>query len=287
MAEELLARAHLAVLDLETTGDRLDRIIEIGLVVIRALRISETWTTLVNPRVPIPPAVLACHGLSQTDFDAAPAFGQVAGDLASRLSAADALVCHNAGFDIRHVQRELLESGHSPVETAVIDTLAESRKSWGRGENTLGEVAGRLGVSGEHRHRALDDARLTAGVLIEFACRKGEGFRLADFPGYRESAAIYSKPARPPAAAQAAAGRAYASVARDAEAQHGSVLRVLLVSAARAGREVGVVYMKAGRGLCHRRLRPIRVDQDHLVARGRAGEPEETLALAVIREVRW
>jgi DNA polymerase III epsilon subunit-like protein len=52
-----------------------------------------------------------------------------------------------------------------------VDTLGLARGLFGAGENALGELAARLGLPDERRHRALGDARTTARVLLALAPR--------------------------------------------------------------------------------------------------------------------
>src|SRR5262245_50913797 len=96
----------LAFVDLETTGTTaaIDAITEIGIVRIEpdsadesVLRVSE-WSTLVNPGVPIPPAIEALTGITNAMVRDAPPFARVADEVATRTAGA-LFVAHNARFD--------------------------------------------------------------------------------------------------------------------------------------------------------------------------------------------
>jgi DNA polymerase III epsilon subunit family exonuclease len=292
MSHGFLSRARLAVLDLETSGAPPGRsgIVEIGLVEVEALRISDAWSSLVNPGCPISPMVTAIHGITDEDVRPAPLFEDLAEGLSRRLSQADAIVCHNAPFDMRFLQRALAAVNAPLIRRPVIDTLAASRAEWGRGGNSLGEVAGRLGVPERHHHRALTDAQVTADVVVAFACRLGEGFSLADFPGFIPDGSAFLEAAR--GGVGRAAVAAYGSVAinpvaADAAPQHGEVMRVLLHSAVRASREVGVICLVGGSGRVERRLVPRAIEGDLLVGWSLTRGEETRLRIEEIVEVRW
>lgn len=287
MSHGLLSRARLAVLDLETSGapPGASGIVEIGLVEIDALRIADSWSSLVNPGCPISPAVTAIHGITDQEVRLAPRFEELAGDLGRRLSLADAIVCHNAPFDMRFLQQAMAAVGAPLVGRPVLDTLAASRAAWGRGENSLGEVAARLGVRERPPHRALADAQMTADVVVEFACRLGDGFPLVEFPGFVEDGAVFLDPARVGTGRVAVA--AYGALPADEAPQHSEVMRVLLNSAARARREIGVVCLVAGNQRVERRLVPRLIEGGVLVAWSAARSREARLRIEEIVEVRW
>ena len=62
--------AELVVFDLDTTGlsASRDRMCEIGAVRVRGLAIDETFDTLVNPGVVLPPTIAALTGIHQGDL---------------------------------------------------------------------------------------------------------------------------------------------------------------------------------------------------------------------------
>ena len=188
-----LARTRLAALDFETTGvSRGDhRVVEIGVVYVDNLVIVDRFESLVNPGLPIHPGATAVHGITDDDVADAPRFLEFVADLRARLAGVDAIVCHNAPFDMPFLQREMKAGGLPLLDRPVIDTLAAARAAWGRGGNALGEVAGRLGVRAGAGHRALADAETTARVLIEFAGHFGEEYPLAGFPGYVADGSTY------------------------------------------------------------------------------------------------
>ncbi len=83
------------------------RICEIGAVRVRGFELVDTFESLVNPGVKLPPEVARLTGLRDPDLRRAPA---MAGVLRRFLAFAgdDLLVAHNAKFDQRFLERQLL-----------------------------------------------------------------------------------------------------------------------------------------------------------------------------------
>src|SRR6185369_15526641 len=73
----------LAFFDLETTGVRIgrDRIVQVGVVRVMPDGSRESWESLVNPEMPIPPEATAVHGISDLDVAFAPRLQDVASEL--------------------------------------------------------------------------------------------------------------------------------------------------------------------------------------------------------------
>ena len=155
----------LAFVDLETTGTRAaeDRITEVGIVRVDAdasggqPRVHE-WSTLVDPEVPIPPAIQALTGITDAMVAGAPAFGAVAGEIAERI--ADCVfIAHNARFDHGFLKHSYARAGR-PFSARPLCTVRLSRRLFPDAQgHGLDAVVARHGLDLPDRHRALGDAR--------------------------------------------------------------------------------------------------------------------------------
>ncbi|WP_146033856.1 3'-5' exonuclease, partial [Burkholderia humptydooensis] len=101
----------LAFVDLETTGGSAaeHRITEIGVVVVNASHVS-TWTTLVDPRQPIPPFIQQLTGITDAMVRGAPTFADIASALFERLDG-KLFVAHNVSFDRGFLRAEFERAG--------------------------------------------------------------------------------------------------------------------------------------------------------------------------------
>lgn len=164
-----LAEASFVVLDLETTGlsPSTARICEIGAQRVRALELTDAFETLVDPGIPIPPAISALTGLDRSMVRGAPRV-----ELAVRRFLAFAgdepLVAHNARFDLGFLDREVERLTGRRVAAPVVDTVWLARRLLGSRLRrvSLASLAHFLGVPTEPCHRALADARATAEILV-------------------------------------------------------------------------------------------------------------------------
>jgi DNA polymerase-3 subunit epsilon len=154
-----------AVLDLETTGTgQLCRIVEIALLLLSPEgELQQEWMTLINPGVPIPNA--AVHGIDDALASTAPAFSDVAPELAG-LMHGRVLVAHNLDrFDGPILRHHFWEAGSRYPELVVdlgdgIDTMPNPFLS-------LGKLCAARGITltGEDAHTAMGDTRALAALL--------------------------------------------------------------------------------------------------------------------------
>lgn len=159
----------LTVVDVETTGlsPRYgDRVIEIGLLRAEGAR-EITFESFVNPRRPISPRATAVHGITQEMVETAPGFGELAGQVWQLLDDA-VLVGHNAPFDWSFLNAERRYLGLPPLQNPLLDTLAVARRHFAFQRNSLGAIAGELGIPTPVSHRALADVLTTWEVLKRF-----------------------------------------------------------------------------------------------------------------------
>lgn len=157
------------VFDLETTGFSAikDRIIEIGAVKVEGGKITERFSTFVNPRVPIPFEITKLTGITDQMVMDAPGIEVVLKKFLDFVGDA-ALVAHNAGFDVGFIDQNCRYQDISPDFTYV-DTVAMARILLPTlSKFKLNVVAGALHISLENHHRAVDDAYATAEIFVRF-----------------------------------------------------------------------------------------------------------------------
>ncbi|MFV0527926.1 MAG: PolC-type DNA polymerase III [Lachnospiraceae bacterium] len=169
------------VFDLETTGlnTKTCEIIEIGAVRIENGKITEYFSSFVNPHMPLPYAIERLTGIRDSMLVEAPSIEQVLPDFLE-FSKGAVLVAHNARYDI-----SVLESTCSrlkmPRTFAYVDTLGMAHFVMSElSRFKLGTIAKALGIKMDKAHRALDDATATAYMFLEF-CKKLNKREIHDF----------------------------------------------------------------------------------------------------------
>jgi DNA polymerase-3 subunit epsilon len=162
-----------AVVDIETTGRRGDagRITEIGAVRMRGDRIVDTWQSLVQPGRSIPRSITRLTGIDDAMVADAPRFSEIADQL-REFTGGCIFVAHNVRFDYGFIcdeYRRLGQSYHRPTFCTV-----SGMRRWypGLASYSLGNLCRELGVSLVRHHRALNDARAAADLLVRINRRR-------------------------------------------------------------------------------------------------------------------
>jgi DNA polymerase-3 subunit epsilon len=165
--ETLKLDRPLVVFDTETTGTnpRSDRIVEIACLKIHPDGRREEFVKRLNPRMPIPPASTAIHGISDADVKNAPTFQSVAGELARFLEGCDLGGYNITGFDLPMLRIEFLRAD---VPFSIVDRrLVDAQRIFFAKEPRHLAAAARFYCQSEHEgaHGALADAEMTLRVL--------------------------------------------------------------------------------------------------------------------------
>lgn len=163
------------ILDTETTGldpATGDRLVEIACVeTLNTIPTGETFHVYIDPQRDMPEEAFRVHGLSIEFLTGKPLFVDIVDEFLRFIGDAP-LVIHNAEFDMRFINAELMRCGRSPIEMSrVIDTLALARRKHPGAQNSLDALCSRYRIDNSRRtkHGALLDAELLAEVYIELA----------------------------------------------------------------------------------------------------------------------
>lgn len=190
----LTTAERVLVLDTETTGlSAAARIVEIAAIEVepRTGRLGSALHHLVNPLMPIPPAVTRVHGIRDRDVQGKPPFTAIAGDVATFVRGAT-IAIQNARFDARILDAELGRAGQprlGQLDVRIVDTLDVSRGVFPLTQgHSLDSICDRLSVdrAGRIHHGALVDARLLAETLPKFAVEYDTWCAIADGACARE-----------------------------------------------------------------------------------------------------
>ena len=157
------------VFDLETTGFSpvKNHIIEIGAVKIQNGKITDRFSTFVNPREPIPYKIQQLTSIRDEDVLDAPVIEDVLPQFLEFCKGC-VMVAHNASFDMSFITENCKRLNLIHEET-VVDTVGVARILLpGQAKHTLDACAKTLGISLENHHRAVDDAEATAEIFEKF-----------------------------------------------------------------------------------------------------------------------
>jgi DNA polymerase III subunit epsilon len=164
-----LADLSLVVVDVETTGWLEDQgeITEVGAVRLTHGQITGEFSSLVRPRLPIPPDITALTGITDEMVRSAP-LPAVAMRTFLAFASDCVLVAHNAPFDLAFLTAACAACRIPWPPAAVLDTAVLARlllRSDEVPDCRLGTLADYFAAKTTPCHRALPDAKATADVL--------------------------------------------------------------------------------------------------------------------------
>jgi len=156
----------IIVLDFETTGlsPVADRIIEIGAVKLVGGAVTEEFSMLCDPGVPLSEKITDITGITNAMLKDKPSAAEGVKQLMAFIGNLP-VAAHNAPFDIAFLKAELRRSGGT-FFAPILDTLLLARRIYpGRKSYRLGAVCRMLKVKLVNAHRAVNDAAATALCL--------------------------------------------------------------------------------------------------------------------------
>ena len=183
-------KGEIVCFDIETTGlkKKQEVIIEIGAVVLKDGKVTESFNTFVSPGRILNPEIIQLTGITDEMLQGAPtqeqalrAFLDFVGDRP--------LAAHNAEFDMGFIAEGCRKYG-IPFEKTSVDTLILAQNLLPElGKYKLDIVAEHLQLPAFNHHRASDDAATVAYMLVPF-------FRMLEEQGVHTLQQI--NPAMPP-----------------------------------------------------------------------------------------
>ena len=110
---ELTLNRPLVILDIEATGDQInkDRIVEIGMIKLLPSGEEITFEKKINPEIPIPLHISEIHGIYDIDIKNSPTFKDVANEILAFIEDCDLGGYNSNKFDIPMLEEEFLRAG--------------------------------------------------------------------------------------------------------------------------------------------------------------------------------
>lgn len=167
---KLINSLTFCVFDLETTGGNHvhDKIIEIGLVRIENLKITAQMSFLINPEMHIPEFIQKLTDIKDSDVAKAPKIDEVIDDIL-KFMGDSILVAHNTSFDVPFFNSVLRRLEREPIENKALCTnLMTKYMIPNLLSSNLNYMSNIFGLEHQKAHRALDDAKAAALLLLKY-----------------------------------------------------------------------------------------------------------------------
>lgn len=165
---DLINNLEFCVFDLETTGGnhKNDKIIEVGLVKIKNLKIVEQKNFLIQPEIKIPDFIQKLTNITPQDVKTAPVIEDVIEEILSFMGDS-ILVAHNTSFDVPFFNSVLVRLGRPELQNKSLCTNLMTKYLIPHLMNSnLNYMSKIFQISHNQAHRALDDAIATAELLL-------------------------------------------------------------------------------------------------------------------------
>jgi len=164
------------IFDVETTGfgpQRGARVIEIGAVLVENGKMISEFQSFINCGKVVSRQAQKVHGITDRMLFGQPAPEEIFPDFHKYISEST-LVAHNAVFDISFLRYEFSRLGLG-MNNGYLCTMKMSRRRFPMLPNHKLDTVAKYILGGLppeiHRHRALDDAKLTAMIWMEMIKR--------------------------------------------------------------------------------------------------------------------
>ena len=168
MSESAAAFTSFTAVDLETTDNDIKKteIVEIAAVRVRNGEVTEeTFHRLVKPRVPISHGAIEAHRITEAEVANAPFFEEVWPEFRA-FCGDDMIVAHN-GYDFDFpVLHRMVKSLGAEFDLCTFDTLPLARDLFPTSRKLV-DLARQFGIDAGQSHRALDDSRSLAHILLK------------------------------------------------------------------------------------------------------------------------
>lgn len=168
--KELLDSLSFCVFDLETTGGNhdVDQIIEIGLVRIEKQKIVAEKHLMVKPEIEIPIFIQRLTSISPSDMKDAKKIEEVIDDILEFMGDS-ILVAHNVSFDVPFFNSVLRRLGKPQLQNKSLCTVLMTKYLIPDLLNSnLNYMSKIFGIDHAKAHRALDDTKATAELLLTY-----------------------------------------------------------------------------------------------------------------------
>lgn len=167
-----------AITDIETTGGstKVSKITEIAIYKHDGEKVVDSFSTLVDPEIPIPEFIARLTGINDKMVQGAPKFFEIARQIIE-FTEDCIFVAHNVGFDYGVIRHEFKQLGYDYRRPQLCTVRASRFVIPGHESYSLGKLSRSLGIEINGRHRAGGDALATAELFTILVQKDARGLQ--------------------------------------------------------------------------------------------------------------
>ncbi|MGB1204352.1 MAG: exonuclease domain-containing protein [Chitinophagales bacterium] len=154
------------IIDIEATGGspKRDKITEIAIFLYDGEKIIDSFSSLINPEIHIPPFITNLTGITNEMVATAPKFSDIA-ERVLELTQNAVFVAHNVQFDYAYIKAEFKRLGHLFQRQKVCTVNLSKKILPNQASYSLGNLCEDLQIGIQNPHRAEDDAKATVELF--------------------------------------------------------------------------------------------------------------------------
>lgn len=167
-----------AIVDIETTGGntKSSKITEIAIYKHNGISILESFSSLINPEIPIPEFIARLTGINDEMVKDSPKFFEIAKQIIE-FTEDCVFVAHNVAFDYGILRHEFRMLGYDYRKPHLCTVRASRYVIPGHESYSLGKLTKALGITLKNRHRAVGDAEATAHLFTLLYQKDSKGLQ--------------------------------------------------------------------------------------------------------------
>lgn len=165
----------LVFVDIETTGAsaRRGRVLEVAALRYEGGRVTQQFSTLLDPEEYVPSFITRLTGIESTDVVGKPKFHEISNELSAVLDGA-IFIAHNVWFDYRFLEHEFARVGVDFAPLLGCTVRLSRRFNPEHRSHRLDAVIERYDIRVDDRHRALGDAQALVELYEKLVKKHGE-----------------------------------------------------------------------------------------------------------------
>jgi DNA polymerase III subunit epsilon len=164
-----------AIIDIETTGQSSakGKITEIAIYIHDGFRVTDSFTSLINPECFIPDFITRLTGIDNEMVRNAPKFYEIARRIVE-ITQEKVFVAHNVSFDYGFIREEFNRLGYDYQRKTMCTVRLGRKYLSGYRSYSLGKICDELGIQINGRHRAAGDALATVKLFEIILAKKAD-----------------------------------------------------------------------------------------------------------------
>ena len=165
-----MKKYDIAVLDFETMNSNTDSPCEVGISLIKDLKVQSVYSSYINPPNNFFSSKNAeIHKISKNTISEAPPFEKVYPEIKSIIQNVHIVIAHNAHFDVSVLKSTIKRCNLEQLNYAYLDSINIFKQFLGNTSVSMDSLCDIYGINKENLHSAKYDVQALSSILLTLA----------------------------------------------------------------------------------------------------------------------